>query len=46
VLENGELTEQGQHETLLEAGATYARFWRERTEAAGWRLIGATAQIE
>jgi ATP-binding cassette, subfamily B, bacterial IrtB/YbtQ len=43
VLENGELTERGQHETLLEAGATYARFWSERTQAAGWRLTTETA---
>ncbi|MDR0592364.1 MAG: ABC transporter ATP-binding protein/permease [Bifidobacteriaceae bacterium] len=35
---SGTITERGAHQQLLAAGGPYARYWRERTEAAGWRL--------
>ncbi|MBC3760752.1 ABC transporter ATP-binding protein [Quadrisphaera oryzae] len=34
----GGVAEQGTHAELLAAGGTYARYWAERTRAAGWRL--------
>ncbi|MFE1104319.1 ABC transporter ATP-binding protein [Streptomyces rochei] len=41
VLEDGEITERGPHETLVAAGGTYASFWERRTRAHGWRLEAA-----
>ncbi|MFI6538704.1 ABC transporter ATP-binding protein [Nonomuraea sp. NPDC050547] len=38
VLDRGKITEQGDHDTLLAAGGTYARFWNERVRARGWQL--------
>ncbi|MGN9788739.1 ABC transporter ATP-binding protein [Nonomuraea sp. ZG12] len=38
VLERGRISEQGDHDTLLAAGGTYARFWNERVRARGWQL--------
>ncbi|RVX38688.1 ATP-binding cassette subfamily B protein [Nonomuraea polychroma] len=38
VLDRGRITEQGDHEGLLTAGGTYARFWNERVRARGWQL--------
>ncbi|GAA0992955.1 ABC transporter ATP-binding protein [Acrocarpospora macrocephala] len=39
VLDGGRVAETGDHDRLLAAGGRYAAFWRERTRAAGWRLI-------
>ncbi|WP_431930074.1 ABC transporter ATP-binding protein [Nonomuraea jabiensis] len=38
VLERGRITEHGDHDTLLAAEGTYARFWNERVRARGWQL--------
>lgn len=38
VLEDGRITEDGEHHGLLAAGGTYARFWNERVRAQGWQL--------
>jgi ATP-binding cassette subfamily B protein len=38
VLDRGRITEQGDHDALLAAGGTYARFWSERVRARGWQL--------
>ncbi|TDD52962.1 ABC transporter ATP-binding protein [Nonomuraea terrae] len=38
VLADGVAAETGTHEELLAAGGRYARYWRERSRAAGWRL--------
>jgi ATP-binding cassette subfamily B protein len=38
VLDQGRITEHGDHGTLLAAGGTYARFWNERVRARGWQL--------
>ncbi|MEV0611977.1 ABC transporter ATP-binding protein [Nonomuraea sp. NPDC050404] len=38
VLDHGRITEHGDHDTLLAAGGTYARFWDERVRARGWQL--------
>lgn len=35
---DGGIRETGTHAELLAAGGTYARYWRERVEAAGWQL--------
>lgn len=34
----GGIRESGTHTDLLAAGGAYARYWRERVEAAGWQL--------
>lgn len=34
----GGIGESGTHAELLAAGGTYARYWRERVDAAGWQL--------
>lgn len=39
----GGIAEQGTHGELLAAGGTYARYWNERVDAAGWRLAGSAA---
>jgi ATP-binding cassette subfamily B protein len=36
----GGIRERGTHQELLAAGGAYARYWRERVGAAGWRLAG------
>ncbi|MFB9836186.1 ABC transporter ATP-binding protein [Actinoallomurus acaciae] len=41
VLDGGRITEQGTHGELVDAGGTYADFWRERARAEGWRLAAA-----
>ncbi|GAT68723.1 ABC transporter ATP-binding protein [Planomonospora sp. ID91781] len=38
VLDRGRITEQGDHDALLTAQGTYARFWTERVRARGWQL--------
>ncbi|MGB4777918.1 ABC transporter ATP-binding protein [Microbacterium sp.] len=34
----GGIRESGTHAELLAAGGAYARYWRDRVEAAGWQL--------
>lgn len=38
VLDRGRIIEHGDHDALLAAGGTYARFWNERLRARGWQL--------
>ena len=38
VLDQGRIVEHGKHSTLLEQEGRYASFWRERLQAAGWRV--------
>ncbi|MFB4278605.1 ABC transporter ATP-binding protein [Nonomuraea sp. MTCD27] len=38
VLDRGRITEHGDHDALLAAAGTYARFWTERVRASGWQL--------
>ncbi|MDM4778162.1 hypothetical protein [Micromonospora sp. b486] len=40
VLRDGVIAERGNHDDLVDAGGTYASFWRDRTAAEGWRLVG------
>ncbi|MDG4799971.1 ABC transporter ATP-binding protein [Micromonospora sp. WMMD980] len=40
VLRDGMIAERGKHDDLVDAGGTYASFWRDRTAAEGWRLVG------
>lgn len=35
---DGGIRETGSHTELLAAGGAYARYWRERVDAAGWQL--------
>ena len=35
---DGGIRESGSHTELLAAGGAYARYWRERVDAAGWQL--------
>jgi len=39
VLDDGRIAESGTHAELLAAGGRYARFWAERSQAAGWHLV-------
>lgn len=41
VVEDGRIVELGRHAELVEREGRYARFWHERTRAAGWRISGA-----
>lgn len=38
VLQEGEIVEQGTHETLLQADGTYAQMWRNYQTAAQWKV--------
>ncbi len=39
VLDGGRIVERGSHDELLAHGGRYLDFWRERTQAEGWRLL-------
>ncbi|WP_406020753.1 ABC transporter ATP-binding protein/permease [Nocardioides sp. NBC_00850] len=39
VLDGGRIVERGSHSELLAHGGRYLDFWRERTQAEGWRLL-------
>ena len=41
VLDDGRVAEQGSHHELLALDGRYAAFSRERSRAAGWRLVGS-----
>lgn len=38
----GGVTESGTHAELLTAGGPYARYWRDRVDATGWKLTAGT----
>lgn len=38
VMVDGQVSERGTHEELVEAGGTYTEFWQQRSHAQGWRL--------
>ncbi|MEV5413020.1 ABC transporter ATP-binding protein [Thermopolyspora sp. NPDC052614] len=42
VLDRGRVAESGDHASLLALDGRYARFWRERSRAQGWRLTRAS----
>jgi ATP-binding cassette subfamily B protein len=44
VLDQGRVVEYGTHAALLAADGRYARMWRERERARGWRLTSARAE--
>ncbi|MDR1213056.1 MAG: ABC transporter ATP-binding protein/permease [Propionibacteriaceae bacterium] len=41
---SGHISERGRHDQLLAAGGAYARYWQERSQAAGWRLAADSPQ--
>ncbi|MEU0265215.1 ABC transporter ATP-binding protein [Nocardioides sp. NPDC006303] len=41
VLDGGRIVERGSHSELLAHGGRYLDFWRERTQAEGWRLLAS-----
>ncbi|MEU8800557.1 ABC transporter ATP-binding protein [Spirillospora sp. NPDC048819] len=41
VVDGGRVAEEGAHDELLARDGRYARYWRERRRAHGWRLTGA-----
>lgn len=43
VLDQGRAVEEGVHDVLLARDGRYARCWRERRRAQGWRLAGPAA---
>ncbi|TDC65058.1 ABC transporter ATP-binding protein [Actinomadura sp. GC306] len=44
VLAGGRTVEEGAHQNLLAVGGRYARYWRERERAQGWRLTAPAAR--
>jgi ATP-binding cassette subfamily B protein len=40
VLEDGRVSETGDHASLLAGGGCYARMWAAQTRARGWTLVG------
>ena len=42
----GGIAEQGTHAELLARGQDFARYWRSRERAAGWRLTSASANTD
>lgn len=40
VLDDGRIAEEGTHDELLALDGRYAAFWRERSRARGWHLVG------
>jgi ATP-binding cassette subfamily B protein len=45
VLDDGQIVEDGTHDTLLGAGGRYAQFWTARVAAAEWHLDAADAEV-
>lgn len=43
-LRDGRITEDGSVAELLDAGGEFAEFWRQRSDAARWRLDGAGSE--
>ncbi|XRQ10597.1 ABC transporter ATP-binding protein [Actinomadura welshii] len=43
VLDGGRAVEEGVHDDLVARDGRYARYWRERRRAQGWRLTGPAA---
>ncbi len=38
VVDNGQITERGRHDELLEAGNLYSRMWHEQQASRGWKF--------
>ena len=38
VLDDGQVIENGTHETLLQKGGMYARLWEDQSKAGSWRI--------
>ncbi|MFZ4894963.1 hypothetical protein ACL9RL_10965 [Plantibacter sp. Mn2098] len=44
--EGSVVAERGSHTALLAEGGVYAAYWRERSQAAGWRIAAVGAGAE